>query len=173
MKKITCVIVFLLLFSFCGCSNTNSKNKDYYEKHNLKKLAKDEAVIIFEYIKNKNTDELIEYFSDDIKNTHNLQSEWESFYEFINGDIQNYNEISFTGEAMSINKEGQINDSHLTVVFNNVVTTENIVYEIGYYHQRISKEHPKSKGINLFTVNIRDDKGYIVDSCSVGDIIIY
>lgn len=173
MKKVISIAIFMITLSFCGCSNSNSKTKDYYERHDPKKLAQEEAVVIFECIKNKNIDELIEYFSEDIKNTHNLQSEWEEFYEFIAGDVQSYKELSFTGEGMEVDKEGVINDSHLSVTFGNVVTTEDKVYEIGYYHQRISKEHPESQGINLFTVNIRDDKGYIIDSCSVGEIIIY
>lgn len=53
MKKVIYTVIFVIIISFCGCTDSNSNTADYYERHDPKKLAQEEAVVIFECIKIK------------------------------------------------------------------------------------------------------------------------
>lgn len=175
MRKIKNAISIMLIISMLsGCGMTGvfeSKSDGFYERHDPKKLAAKEADTVFEYLKNEDIDSLIELFSDDVKSSHDLEAEWQAFFDHIDGNIESYDGLSFPGEGMNIDKDGEIYDSHLTVRFNNVVTSNNKTYvAISYYQRRIYKEEPSSEGINIFSIKKKSDIGTIIDDFVVGDI---
>ena len=107
------------------------------------------------------------FFSDDVKDTHDLEHEWKRFFEKIDGKVVSYDSISFPGEGMGVDKDGNIYDSHLSINYNNVKTDTGAVYEqFGYYQTRIDTKKPDRQGITLFTVQLTKHMCY-----TVGDYI--
>ncbi len=164
-KSIVLIMVLCMITGcLCGCGSKSSADM---ERWHPKKLAKQEAADIFEYIKNEDTKSLVALFSDDVKNTHNLDREWKEFFEKIDGKVVSYDSISFPGEGMGVDKDGNIYDSHLSINYNNVKTDTGAVYkQFGYYQTRIDTKKPNRQGINLFTVQLPDKTFY-----TVGDYI--
>ena len=159
------ISLFLALLSGCGISAD-------LERTNPKKLAKKEAEQIFEYVKNEDIDSLVELFSEDVKKTHNLESEWKDFFDHIDGKVISYKSISFPGEGMGVDKDGNIYDSHLSINYSKVKTDKGTVYDqFGYYQTRINTAHPEKEGINLFTVQLIDENGKKGEFFTVGDYI--
>lgn len=160
---------FCLLLTACGAAHDEA----WYEKHDPKKLAKEESEEIFEYLMNEDIESLCELFSDDVKGSHDLEAEWKDFFDHIDGNIVSYDGLSFPGEGLSIDKDGVVYDSHLNIRFNNVATDTDKTYPaIGYYQTRINTAHPISEGINVFSLK-KKDEGVIVDDIVVGDLIVY
>ena len=71
-KGIALILSFIMLFSLASCSERHPANK-----------AKREAKKIFEYLKNKDTKRLNKLFSDDVRWTHDLDDEWDDFFDSI------------------------------------------------------------------------------------------
>lgn len=160
MMMVLCMLAGCL--SGCGAVSTAD-----LERWNPKKLAKKEAEEIFEYIKNEDINSLVALFSDDVKNTHDLEQEWKRFFVKIDGKVVSYEKITFPGEGMGVDKDGNIYDSHLSINYNNVKTDKGTVYEqFGYYQTRIDTKKPEREGINLFTVQLTKHMYY-----TVGDYI--
>lgn len=149
LKKITCfILVIAMIASISGCSL----------KPHLK-LVKQDAKKIFELLKNKDADSLSEYFSDDSKKNHNLKEEWKAFFENIDGNIAEYDEISF-GSELEEYREGELYEHNISVIFKNVKTDTGIIYErLTYYITYVLKDNPSYEGIDGFVLmtNI-DDK---------------
>ena len=150
LKKITCfILVIAMIASISGCSL----------KPHLK-LVKQDAKKIFELLKNKDADSLSEYFSDDSKKNHNLKEEWKAFFENIDGNIAEYDEISFGGEREEY-REGELYKHHISLIFENVKTDTGIIYEKLVLHlTRVSKGDPSREGINglVLITNSDEDK---------------
>ena len=164
-KLIVMIMVLCMIAGgVCGCGSTSTADM---ERWHPKKLAKKEAEEIFEYIKNEDIPSLVAFFSDDVKDTHDLEHEWKRFFEKIDGKVVSYDSISFPGEGMGVDKDGNIYDSHLSINYNNVKTDTGAVYEqFGYYQTRIDTKKPDRQGINLFTVQLTKHMYY-----TVGDYI--
>ncbi len=150
LKKITCfILVITMIASISGCSL----------KPNLHQLAKQDAEKIFELLKNKDADSLSEYFSDDDKKNHNLKEELQAFFESIDGNIAEYDEISFGGEREEY-REGELYKHHISLIFENVKTDTGIIYErLTYYITYVLKDNPSYEGIDGFVLitNIDDE----------------
>ncbi len=157
---ISTVLIFSVLFAFTGCNMLSDAMNS--ERFGAKKLAKQDAEQVFEYLKNKDIDSLCEVFSEDSRKYHDLEIEWEIFFDRIDGNIVSYKSISFPGEGMSFDNDGEISDSHLSVNFNGVKTDTGAVYdELGYYQTRIDTANPELEGINVFTVKIPETGRFI------------
>ena len=163
------ILMLALTLFLSGCGSTAD-----LERTNPKKLAKKEAEEIFEYIKAEDIDSLVALFSNDVKKTHDLKEEWKTFFEELDGKAVSYESISFPGEGMGVDKDGNIYDSHLTINYNNVKTDSGTTYtEFGYYQTRIDTAHPDREGINVFTFQIVDKEGNKGEFFTVGDYIEY
>ena len=150
-------------------SAVDEKSNEFLEKYDPKSLAKDEAAEIFEYLKAKDKEKLTALMSKSAGSQSSLDGQWDKFFEFIDGDIESYEYIDMPGEGMTIDKDGVITDSHLSVEFKKVKTSTGKEYsEIGYYQQRKYAKDPSKEGINLFYAYIYDEEGHIKEECLVG-----
>ncbi len=180
-KKITAItLASAMLFTSCGVvdklkekfgeveSAIDSKSEEYLEKYDPKSLAKDEAEEIFEYLKAKDIDKLTALFSKSAGSEEGLKNQWKKFFESIDGNIESYKSLDFPGEGMTIDKNGEITDSHLDIEYKKVTTDKGAEYEIGYYQTRKYPKNTDIEGINLFCINYRDEKGLLTDQFTVG-----
>ncbi|MCR5543511.1 MAG: DUF5104 domain-containing protein [Eubacterium sp.] len=166
-KTAIIMMLVLLLMLLSGCGSTAD-----LERTNPKKLAKKEAEEIFEYIKAEDINSLVALFSHDVQKTHNLKEEWKNFFEKLDGKAISYESVSFPGEGMGVDKDGNIYDSHLSINYNNVKTDNGTTYtEFGYFQTRIDTAHPDREGINVFTFQMVDKDGNKGEYITVGDYI--
>ena len=149
-------------------SAAEKENKEYLEKYQPATLAKEEAKEIFEYLKTKDTEKLTALMSENAGSPSSLEGQWKLFYEFIDGDIESYEYLDMPGEGMTIDKDGVITDSHLSVEFKKVKTSTGKEYQISYYQQRKYPQSPNKEGIESYDAYILDQDGHIIDECHVG-----
>ena len=159
-RIISITLIFAILFSFTGCSKIKEDMNS--ERYGAKKLAKSEAEEIFKMIQEEDIEGLSALFAEDARNCHDIEKEWEAFFDQIDGKIVSYSGISFPGEGMGVDKDGVIYDSHLSVNFENVKTDKGTVYEqFGYYQTRIDTRNPELEGINVFSMKIPGTGTYL------------
>lgn len=157
---ISITLIFAVLFSFTGCSKFIEDLNS--ERYGAKRLAKKEAEEIFKMIQEEDIEGLSALFSEDSRTYHNIEMEWELFFERVDGNIVSYSSISFPGEGMGVDENGEIYDSHLSVNFKNVKTDTGVVYkEFGYYQTRIDTRNPELEGINVFVAQVKGSDTYI------------
>ena len=161
-RVITFVLTVFMLFSLASC-------RDIFASSHAKK----EAVKYFEYLKNRDIDKLNSLFSDDVRDTHDLDKEWEEFFAGIDGNIVSYEGITSRGESERID-HGKTTYYDINIIYENVVTDTGKTYEwICFSQVRENKKHPENKGINLFAVKLPADNedGYVEKL--VGGFITY
>lgn len=160
LKKCTAVILSLaVLSSLASCS----------ERHPLNK-AKREAKKYFEYLKDEDTKKLNKLFSEEVRDAHDLDDEWDYFYDHIDGNIVSYEKIVSGGESGHYDF-GKVTYSMIIISYENVKTDTGMVYEsISYNQVRIDKANPEHEGIGLFCLRMPadNDKGY--EEVIVGEI---
>ena len=163
VKKIfAAVTVLAVLLTCASCGNAHPAQH-----------AKREAVKYFEYIKNKDTKKLNSLFSKEVRDTHDLDKEWEEFYAAIDGNIVSYERIRSGGEEVWTDK-GRVTYSVVSIGIDNVVTDTGKTYEsIGFFQVRVNKKHPECVGINLFSLEISYDKETGHDERVVGENLNY
>ncbi len=95
MKLIPFILAIVILFTSCSVydkakeklseaeSAIDSKSEEYLEKYDPKSLAKDEAEEIFVLLKEKDTQELINLFCQKAASYHNLEREFNDFFDRI------------------------------------------------------------------------------------------
>lgn len=168
-KSLSILLAAVMLFTGCGAVDKAKETLGKAESViDSKSLAKDEDKEIFKYLKSKDIDKLTALFSKSAGSEQGLKKEWESFFEFIDGNIESYKFLDFPGEGMTIDKNGEITDSHLDIEYKNVNTDTGAVYDIGYYQSRKYPKKTDIEGINLFYVYIYDDEGVIEKEITVG-----
>ena len=145
---VLCVLMALQLF---GCALIKNIKND------PKNLEKPDAEKIFEYIKDEDIDSLCELFSPEVKKNHDLEKEWEEFFEKMDGKAVSYDKIKFMNEGVGTDKDGEVYKMHVGINYNNVKTDKGTVYkEFGYQHIRVSKSDPDSEGLLTFTMKDPD-----------------
>ena len=163
LKK--CLVVFLsmaMLLSLASCSERHPANK-----------AKREAKKIFECIRNEDTKKLNKLFSEDVRDTHDLDDEWDDFFDAIDGNIVSYGKISTRGEGGHYDF-GRTTYSDICIAIEDVKTDTGMTYkEIGYYQVRIDKAHPEREGIAIFSLMLPSDNEKGFEEVVVGEIITY
>ena len=158
-RIISITLIFAVLLSFSGCSKFIEDMNS--ERYGAKRLAKKEAEEIFQMVVDKDIEGLSALFSEDSKKYHNIEREWEMFFNRLDGNVVSYSGISIPNEGMGVDKDGVIYDSHLSVNYKNVKTDTGTVYtNFGYYQTRIDTRNPELEGINLFTVQFPDTGKY-------------
>lgn len=154
------LLVCAILLNFTGCSKFIEALNS--ERYGAKRLAGKEAEEIFKMLQEEDIEGLSALFSEDSRKYHNIELEWELFFDRIDGNIVSYSGISFPGEGMGVDKDGVIYDSHLSINFKNVKTDTGTVYkEFGYYQTRIDTRNPELEGINVFTAQIPGTNTFI------------
>ncbi len=157
---ISITLVLAILLSFTGCSKFIEDMNS--ERYGAKRLAKKEAEEIFRMLQEEDIEGLSALFSEDSRKYHNIEMEWELFFDRLDGKVVSYSGISFPGEGMGVDKDGVIYDSHLSINFKNVKTDTGTVYkEFGYYQTRIDTRNPELEGINVFTAQIPGTNTFI------------
>lgn len=157
---ISITLVLAILLSFTGCSKFIEDMNS--ERYGAKRLAKKEAEEIFRMLQEEDIEGLSALFSEDSRKYHNIEMEWELFFDRLEGKVVSYSGISFPGEGMGVDKDGVIYDSHLSINFKNVKTDTGTVYkEFGYYQTRIDTRNPELEGINVFTAQIPGTNTFI------------
>lgn len=157
---ISITLVLAILLCFTGCSKFIEDMNS--ERYGAKRLAKKEAEEIFRMLQEEDIEGLSALFSEDSRKYHNIEMEWELFFDRLDGKVVSYSGISFPGEGMGVDKDGVIYDSHLSINFKNVKTDTGMVYkEFGYYQTRIDTRNPELEGINVFTAQIPGTNTFI------------
>ena len=161
-KGVAVMLSLALLCSLASCSERHPANK-----------AKKEAVGIFEAIKNHDTKKLNKMFTEDVRDTHDLDAEWEEFYDSIDGNIVSYGSITSGGEEVYYDY-GQVTYSMIVININDVKTDTGMVYEsLSYCQTRVDKKHPEREGIGIFSLLKRTDNDAGYEESLVGEVIIY
>ena len=161
-KALALLISVFLIFSFTSCREFNPSNK-----------ASKEAVKYFEYLKNKDVDKLIDLFTDDVRDTYDLEKEWEEFFASIDGNIVSYERIRSGGEEERIDK-GQTSFYSVNIKYENVETDTGKTYKcITFSQVRADKKNPGNKGIRLFSVELPADNEKGFEEKIVGGFIDY
>ena len=153
---ISITLVLAILLSFTGCSKFIEDMNS--ERYGAKRLAKKEAEEIFRMLQHS----WCKFYGFGSRKYHNIEMEWELFFDRLEGKVVSYSGISFPGEGMGVDKDGVIYDSHLSINFKNVKTDTGTVYkEFGYYQTRIDTRNPELEGINVFTAQIPGTNTFI------------
>ena len=154
------LLVCAILLNITGCSKFIEDLNS--ERYGAKRLAGKEAEEIFKMLQEEDIEGLSALFSEDSRKYHNIEMEWELFFDRIDGNIVSYSGISFPGEGMGVDKDGEIYDSHLSINFNNVKTDNGTVYtNFGYYQTRIDTKNPELEGINVFLAQVPGTNTFI------------
>lgn len=150
-KEISLFLCLAAAFAVFGC-DLAARGKKAYEQ-DPKRIEKENAEKIFEYLKNEDIDSLCELFSKESQKHHNIRNEWESFFRHVDGKIVSYKSISYPNEGLEKDGNGEVNDSHISVNYAGVTTGNGTVYkEFGYYRVQVSKKDPDSEGLSVFTM---------------------
>ena len=145
---VLCALMALQLF---GCALIKNVKND------PKNLEKPDAEKIFEYIKDEDIDSLCDLFSPEVKKNHDLEKEWEDFFEKMDDKAVSYKKISFPNEGVGKDENGEVYKMHVAVNYNNLKTDKGTVYkQFGYQHIRVSKNEPDSVGLLTFTMQDPD-----------------
>lgn len=133
------------MLQLCGCRIIDAYRND------PKRIEREHAEEVFRLLIDKDTDALIELFSEDARENHDLEAEWEVFFEAIDGDLESYRSVYFPIEGYGKDQNGEVFDSHLFVNYNNVTTDTGAVYsDFGYYLDAVDPNYPELEGIDFF-----------------------
>ncbi len=148
IKPIIMLSLFLLeLISFSGCGINRVK-----EETKLLKEAKKETSVFFEFLKNEDIEGLSNLFNQNKKNTHNLNKEWQTFFDDIDGKITDYERMTFTETRKEVS-EGKITYLVVQAEFKDVKTDTGQVYGEMKYSKIIKANYDTNlEGINDFTL---------------------
>jgi len=152
IKTISFVFISMLLLTSC-----DDKVK---EESLLCKEAKEEADQVFEYLKEEDIQSLSELFSPNKQTTYNLEAEWKSFFESLDGKIKDYDCLKFD-EAQRTFSDGKLYYLTVNVEFTNIETETGHIYEeLSYSKILKSDSNNDEEGIwGVSFVNGRDEKG--------------
>lgn len=161
IRRITALLMsIVMLFSLSACQIVDNAAKIIND--DPKTGEREYAEQVFEYLKNEDIDSLCELFAPDVRSKHNLEYEWKIFFEHMDGKIVSYKGLEYPGEGLEKDKDGEVNDSHISVNFAGVKTDNGTVYEeFGYYHVKVSGDDPDSVGLFVFTMQDPDTGDWI------------
>lgn len=161
IKRVSALVLCVFMsFQIFGCALLKNVQND------PKKLERPDAEQIFEYIKNEDIGSLCGLFSPEVKKSHDLEKEWQEFFERMDGKAESYKSISYPNEGVGKDKDGEVYKMHISVNYNDVKTANGTVYkEFGYYRVRVSKSEPETEGLTTFTMKDPDTGEWI----TVGD----
>lgn len=144
MKKIFALITVILLSVslFVGCET----------KPNKQELA-EEIIRCFE---EKDSDGLKSVFCEEIQNMHSLDEEIRSAFDYIDGDIIDYN-IEQGSDGKSVD-DGKITKREFNIQIRNIKTTTQNEYLISFAYMSLNADNPEKIGISKLSVGTYDGK---------------
>lgn len=119
-KALSLIVCVLFAGSVCGCY-IGSGAKYRRKEHRT-------ALKVFEYIQDEDIDSLVELFSEDAADRHDLEQEWEDFFDAVDGDIESYDRLQISVSEERVDR-GEITRIHLQVRFRDVTTDEGAEYD--------------------------------------------
>ena len=148
IKRVSALVLCVLMsFQIFGCALLKNVQND------PKKLEKPDAEQIFEYIKNEDIGSLCGLFSQKVKKEHDLEKEWEEFFDKMDGKADSYKKLSFPNEGVGTDKDGEVYKMHISVNYDSMKTDKGTVYEnFGYYRERVLRDDPEAEGLSTFTM---------------------
>ncbi|MCR5060641.1 MAG: DUF5104 domain-containing protein [Saccharofermentans sp.] len=154
-NKFICIVMILILtINVSGCHFTQYSELRHQEFKN--------ADIFFDHLKEEDIDSLINMFSDDIRDSCDLEDEWKEFFDVIDGSIESYGSIMVTYSEQFID-DGKITRCLLNVVFYNVTTDEGSEYDTLEYNNYVV--HSDQDQLGLCVVRLEDDDEFL---CTIG-----
>lgn len=177
-RKIIIAIIILVVFLIRGIiipqiirtynpAKSSSRSREYLPSINARKEAKG----YFEYLKKKDIQNLNKLFSSDIQDNHNLEKEWNAFFEAVDGNIVSYEKISTHEHGMNVDNR-KVTYSDIVIEFKNVKTDTGKLYEyIAYYQIRVDVNHPGAEGIGSFSIAIPVENENGSQEVTVGGLI--
>lgn len=158
-KILLVIILFFFSISLTGCS---IKETETYSTL----MAMKEAKSCFEYLKEKDISNLNKLFSENVQKTHDLESEWEEFFDFIDGNIVSYRNYRAASQTLWVD-EWKTTKLIIGVHFYDVETDTGKIYkELGWEKVSIDVNNREKKGIN--NIYVRFDNGDSYQYVSVG-----
>ena len=150
-KKLLCMVMVLLFtLSISGC---------YFMQYSkLKRKESENAKEFFNYLKDEDIDGLVNMFSDDIRDSFDLEECWEEFFDVVDGDIESYDRYHVTYLEQFID-DGKITRCLLKVEFSGVTTDEGVEYDTLEYQTYVV--HSDDDQLGLCKIRLRDDDEFL------------
>lgn len=179
MKKAVFIFIAIVVSVWCtGCMSL-SETLSEMKKFNGDGLARDCAKAVVENLNEKNTEGLIDLFSETARTNPELEAQIEQCYDYLGGKIVSYDEnIPVSGGQRS--EGGRIVRQTLRPTIRNVQTEDGSYYEIYVGFRGVDVEFPQYEGIKVIIINKTDADGNYIkndedknDEFVVGDPELY
>ena len=158
-KILVVIILFFFSISLTGCSIKETETYSTF-------IARKEAESYFEYLKEKDIYNLNKLLSENAQKTHNLESEWEEFFDFIDGNVVSYRNLMVASQTLWVD-EWKTTKLIFVVHFYDVETDTGKIYkELGWEKVSIDVNNREKEGIN--NIYVRFDNGDSYQYVSVG-----
>lgn len=179
MKKAVLIFITIVVSVWCtGCMSL-SETLSEMKKINGDGLARDCAKSVVENLNEKNTDGLIELFSETARTNPELEAQIEECYDYLGGKIVSYDEyIPVSGNERS--EGGRIVRQALRPTIRNAQTEDGLYYKIYVHFIGVDIESPQYQGIKHIRISKTDADGHYIkndedenDEFVVGDPWLY
>ena len=153
MKKKSLLLVLILMYvlSFSGCtlitfSNESSGEIEYVQK----------AEVVFDALKEKNTEKVISMFCQKSQDSHDLKSEIEDVYDFLDGNLVSYENISGGSGGETFESGIKVRANSCPEITGVITDTE---HEYTIYVQIVSvySDDSEWEGVTLITIFDEND----------------
>lgn len=153
-------------------ANLSACNSDSNNKSSSKQIN-DMGKTIITCFEEKDKETLISLFSENIKNSHDLEKEIEQAFEFFDSEILEYDEIrGGLGGGKMRGDEGWVELGGMGEIWN-VKTQSGTCYLIAFASCIIDKENEENiglEGIRIFNEDIDESYGYGPERfCEIGE----
>ena len=154
MKKVFAIILCMtLIFGLCGCYLGSAAKE--------RRTAHKQALKFFKYLKNEDIDKLTELFSDNTEYDHDVEQEWEDFFDTIDGDIVSYGRLQVTDVEVWYDG-GKVSHAIIRVDFRDVVTDEGVTYDRLSYDYVVKDADKDAVGITVVELTDSDNNSLAV-----------
>lgn len=144
------MVVILFAFSVSGCyigADAGLRRKEHKQ-----------ALQVFKYLKKEDVDALNGLFSESVAENHDLDEEWEAFFDEIDGNIVSYDKLEVS-VLERWDDNWKTTRALIQVTFRNVTTDEGEVYEKIIYNDYAIHSDKDSVGITVFC--LENDKAVV------------
>jgi hypothetical protein len=116
----------------------------------------------FTYLKNKNAKKLIDQFSTDAKNNHDLESEFDTFFKNVDGNVVSYARENCTDREQYVDNYKTTKHEFYCAYYDVKTDTGTIYEELSYSFYKINDYHPSAVGINTLIIRDAHDNEFVV-----------
>ncbi len=116
---------------------------------------------LIEYINDKDTDSIVELFSEKVQDNFDLEKEIEDFYAVLGSDIESYGRLKSTDIEVWYDK-GKLTHAIISVEFYDVITEDGIQYdELSFTYIAVDEDKDRV-GIEALSLCIDDEETAVV-----------